>query len=515
MLYLDWHRSDGGVSTVEIQYLLPAAAESMFVLPTKAVHTGTFEYMSRWRKAYPLLTLTDRGKELNVIGQPGSSYYDGKGNLDAVYAGTGTPDELAKAKVKGKIALVTRSDGLTGSERAQAAAAAGAALLIVVNDQPGKLFEWVGQDDGSRSAVPVATLTLAQGGPLIERIRTKLGVEGVPNSPYVYDLVDPHAGRVPADLTYKPKPTELATVQMRFHGTTPYASGEFRWDYRPYRTVAFGLLQAIDMPGTRTDYVSAQPGTAWAEDMLTGPTFNLESRTGIHTYTAGRSTVGDWYAPVAHPRNGPGFWWSDRQQAYAEFNIQPWTDSGTDHGGYMVEGETIAFDVYQDGTLVSSGPWASAGIYPVPDQTVTFRLDLKASRDPVFRLSTRTHTEWTVVSPKVSDPLAMDTMAVLQLDYQVDTNLAGDARGGRQTVGLSASHLPGAVGGGRIQGATFAVSYDDGQTWRPVTLAKNGTGAWTAQFDAPQSGFVSVRAKAWDDKGNSINQEVIRAYGLT
>jgi hypothetical protein len=109
----------------------------------------------------------------------------------------------------------------------------------------------------------------------------------------------------------------------------------------------------------------------------------------------------------------------------------------------------------------------------------------------------------------------MDTMAVLQLDYQVDTNLAGDARGGRQTVGLSASHLPGAVGGGRIQGATFAVSYDDGQTWRPVTLAKNGTGAWTAQFDAPQSGFVSVRAKAWDDKGNSINQEVIRAYGLT
>jgi Subtilisin-like serine proteases len=64
-----------------------------------------------------------------------------------------------------------------------------------------------------------------------------------------------------------------------------------------------------------------------------------------------------------------------------------------------------------------------------------------------------------------------------------------------------------------LQGATLAVSYDDGATWTPVgTDGKSGT--WTARYDAPRHGYVSLKAEGWDDAGNRIIQEVIRAYGL-
>jgi hypothetical protein len=274
----------------------------------------------------------------------------------------------------------------------------------------------------------------------------------------------------------------------------------------------------MDMPGTRTDYLSAQPGTAWAEDAITGPDLEWESNGAMTTYRAGSRVARDWFAPVAHPRNGGGYWWSERQQGFLSINIQPWTDSGagSSHGGYMQDGtDTLDFKVFQDGELVSTSAWASATLYPIPTVPSTYTLDLHAERDPAtYRLSPSTHTVWQVKSAPVTDPTEIDRMALLQLDYGVDTDLAGDARGGRQTLRLTGSHLPDAAGAGRIAGATLSVSYDDGRSWHPVALDRTAAGTWTARFDAPHRGFVSLKAQVWDNAGNRISQEVTRAYGL-
>ncbi|MER5395987.1 hypothetical protein [Streptomyces sp. NPDC002599] len=69
------------------------------------------------------------------------------------------------------------------------------------------------------------------------------------------------------------------------------------------------------------------------------------------------------------------------------------------------------------------------------------------------------------------------------------------------------------MGAGKIQGATLSVSYDDGTTWKPVK-ATGRSDTWTACYDAPHHGYVSLKAEGWDDAGNRITQEVIRAYGL-
>ncbi|MFE2303440.1 S8 family serine peptidase [Streptomyces sp. NPDC059445] len=523
-LSMNWYRADGqaansyGVGVVEVQYLLASAYDSMFVLPTRKVTQGSFEYETRWRKALPLLTVTDDGRPVQVMAQANSSRYEGHKRLQAVYAGTGTPAEYAGLNVKGKVALVTRADALTGAQRAQAAADAGAALLLVVDDRPGKLIQSVGTS--ADSAVPVFSVTARNGASLIadaRRGRLRLDVEGVPDSPYVYDLSDPHPGQIPSSgLTYRPRASELATVEMRFHGATTTPSGEWRSGFRPYRKYGSGYLLRQDMPGTRTDHVSAQEGTRWVESMGTGPGVLLSSQSTRTAYAPGSFQVHEWFKPVTHPANGGTYWWSQRQKTSLAFNIQPWSDSGDGHGGVIQSNgpAKTSLKVYQDGTLIKTSSSSATTITRPPTVPSVYTLDLTAERDAdTYRLSPRTHTVWQVRSDPVTDPTVIDRVAVLQMDYDVDTDLAGDARGGRQTLRLTPRHLDGAAGAGRIEGATLSVSYDDGATWTPVrTNGKSGT--WTACYDAPRHGYVSLKAEGWDDAGNRVTQEVIRAYGL-
>ncbi|MFF2365453.1 S8 family serine peptidase [Streptomyces sp. NPDC058122] len=525
-LSMNWYRADGqannswGMGVVEVQYLLASAYDSMFVLPTRKVTTGTFEYETRWRKALPPLTVTDDGRPVQVVGQARTALYDGHKRLDTVYAGTGTPAEYAGLNVKGKVALVTRASALTGARRAQAAADAGAALLLVVNDRPGKLIESVGTSAGD-SAVPVFSVTARNGAPLIadaRRGRLRLDVHGVPDSPYLYDLSDPHPGRIPSTgLTYRPRPSDLATVEMRYYAATATPSGEWRSGFRPYRKYGSGYLQRLDIPGTRTDYVSAQQGTQWVESQGTGPGMILSSQGPRTAYKPGSWQVRDWFRPVTRPANGGTYWWSQRQKTSIAFNVQPWSDNGDGHGGVIQSGydnTKVNLKAYQDGTLLRSINSSAVTLTRPPTVPSVYTFDLTADRDAaVYRLSSHTHTVWQVKSDPVTDPTVIDRMAVLQMGYGVDTDLAGDARGGRQTLRLTPHHLEGAAGAGKIQGATLSVSYDDGTTWQEVEVSGR-SGTWTGHFDAPREGYVSLKAEGWDDAGNRVSQEVIRAYGL-
>ncbi|MGW3659019.1 hypothetical protein ACWD6R_26550 [Streptomyces sp. NPDC005151] len=189
---------------------------------------------------------------------------------------------------------------------------------------------------------------------------------------------------------------------------------------------------------------------------------------------------------------------------------------GLGHGGAIKHGsDKTNLKIYQDGTLVKTHDWLSTSIANLPTTTSTYTFDLSAERDAdIYRLSTRVHSVWQVKSAP-ADPARIDQMAVLQLDYNIDTDLAGDARGGSQSLRVTPGHLPNAVGAGKIEGTTLSVSYDDGATWKPAQLRQDGTsGAWTASYDAPHHGYVSLKAEAWDDAGNRVSQEVIRAYGL-
>jgi hypothetical protein len=517
--YLNWYRADGEGSAIAEQYMLPEWCDTMYALPTEAVTQGAFEFEARWRKSAPPLTVTDRGTPVRMFGQAGSPSVSGSSRLATVYAGLGSVEELDAVDARGKAVIVRRSSTVDGSTRVANAAQAGAALVVTVNDVDEPGIEYVGQFDGSQSAVPAVLVTASTGDALVARAlsgRGRLAVRGIPNSPFVYDLVDPHPGRIPTNLTYRPRAKDLATVDMVFHGSTPYASGEFRWDYRPYRQMGFGFMLRIDMPGTRVDHVSTQPGVEWAEAAATGPQFEWVSSSLVHALEPGSRTTDHWFGAVVRPRNGGGFWSSTRYSDFIAFNVQPWADGGAPKAGYLQYDDTKHLKVYQEGVLVAESDWASTYVSPITNDQTHFTLDLVADRDPsVYALSPHTHTVWEVNAPPISNgPDTLDLVSLLQLDYDVDTDLAGRARGGRQTLGVRASHLEGAVGAGRIGRVTLAVSFDDGRHWRPVRLERDRSGAQVAHFTAPRSGFVSLRATARDDAGNAITQDVIHAYGL-
>ena len=67
----------------------------------------------------------------------------------------------------------------------------------------------------------------------------------------------------------------------------------------------------------------------------------------------------------------------------------------------------------------------------VPAGNLPYRVVLDASRPAsVFRLSTRTHTEWTFMSDTV-DSDYFEHFSVLQLDYELETDLRGDIKAGK------------------------------------------------------------------------------------
>jgi hypothetical protein len=107
---------------------------------------------------------------------------------------------------------------------------------------------------------------------------------------------------------------------------------------------------------------------------------------------------------------------------------------------------------------------------------------------------------------------------LLQLDYDVATDLAGDVRPGPQRIGLAASFPPGVVDGGRVTAPALQVSYDDGATWTDVPVQAIADQRFAATYTQPEasatSGYVSLRVEATDGDGNSVDQTLIRAYRL-
>ena len=369
----------------------------------------------------------------------------------------------------------------------------GAKLLIVVNDQAGKLMDWVGQDDGSDSAVPVISVTASDRAPVSSPTpaRRFLTVVGTPNSPYVYDLVDPHPGQIPTNLTYRPKASDLATVDMKFYGTTQYASGEFRWDYRPYRRYGAGFWLKTDMPGVRTDYVSAQPGTSWASSAVTGPNFSLVSSGDIEAFRRGSRTTSDWFSPIVRPRDGGGFWSSQRDSALDP--VQRPAVGGRRRRPRRLP-DRRATTEHED--LPGRHPRLGVGMgvrvaIPGSDR----HLDLQAGSARLTRrvgmaaLAEDAHgLEGGLAAGHRSERGRPDAADAARLPDPHRSRRPRRKAAGRR-CSLSARHLPGAVGTGKITSGSLSVSYDDGVTWHKIVLTKTAEGEWTARFKAPSHGF--------------------------
>src|SRR5699024_1944087 len=116
-------------------YMVPDTVDHLYAAPMDGTTDGDFEYVTRWRLRTPFITLTEDGTALDAIGMPGSVLPTEEFTLEAVYAGTGTADDLAAADVDGKAVVITRDQSQDLMVIAAGVEAAGAAALVIVNDE--------------------------------------------------------------------------------------------------------------------------------------------------------------------------------------------------------------------------------------------------------------------------------------------------------------------------------------------------------------------------------------------
>ncbi|MGI8334253.1 S8 family serine peptidase [Actinomadura scrupuli] len=518
---LDVRRSWGksgteGYSSVESSVLPNESYDSVWALPTgKKVTDGEFEFGARFRLEQPALTVATKSRTYDdlLVKRAATPLPAGTGKLSAVFAGDGAAAELARRDVRGKAVVVRRSDTVGIGEQAKDAAAAGAKLLLVVNDGVGRLGPWDENPWTPESPAPVtvATLTADEGTELIDALRrgsVPLTVTSNPTTDYLYDVVHHWAGSVPVKPAFRSTPRDLARIDVSFRNFRPGKALEFRPDV--WRGWAVGNMLTAPAQGERTDWVTAE--TSWLDDAM------ILSETGQHLLDVGHYAAGSvsrihWFGPIQRPRMGPIGYLPVRYLDGVYIPVPGWGDSGAGHVGDALGN----FDVkdyaalYQGDQLLR---WGNAEYLPVTGlaaQRLPYRLVVDNDRGSWARpYSTHTLTEWNFTSA-VTGSEAAQTLPLIQLDYGVETDTAG--RAARRTeLTVAASHLPGVTAG--IKKLALEVSYDDGATWQRTTLVRHQGGS-RATLKAPESAaFVTLRVTAGDSAGNDVSQTITRAFGL-
>ncbi|MEU2250271.1 S8 family serine peptidase [Streptomyces sp. NPDC019224] len=519
---VQYRRSLAGGGALGSAFVLDKAYTELYVSPTPQTEDGVQDLLVHWQLRQKFLdAATGTGRTVELTGQNGTAYHDGHRILRTVYAGAGTPADYARLNAKGKAVVVDRGTS-SPAGRAQAAADAGAAMLITVGDQPGRLYETFGDNHG----LSLASTGSADGARLIKEARTGFGILNLTEHrypDYQYDLLQYQKGSIPDhDLVYSPGHDRLARLDTSFYALRKEAGTREGTGHRLFTPTwgeGVGGTQKEGYPAIRTDYVTPAPAGLgkWDEDhrftlSSLGADSVLEVAPG-QTYTAGKRYPSDWFKPVNAPRFGEGLWRPSRTSNGISWSVPAWS-GGSDGHIARSPGGSAASELRSGEKSLGTGAYAGySSALPTAEQEYT--LTLKADRDNgTWAGSTATDTTWTFRSGAPPRGTPKQEIPLLDLGYDVDTDLRGQVRAGsRVPLGLSSSSYTSGV---TATGATLQVSYDDGKSWQPATLKRSGDGKWSTTLSTPRhrGGWVSLRATAEGPDGLTVTQDVIRAFGL-
>ncbi|GAA2142071.1 S8 family serine peptidase [Streptomyces synnematoformans] len=540
------HREFGSRSISHGHMEFSVDGRKLYVTPTARAREGVFEVSSRWQLEAPMLTGSVRWRgghapvdAIRLMGR--SPALDGTRRLPLVDAGTGTQAEFDALADDGvdvsRAAVLVDGDSPQDENVVRAAAAAGARYVIVAGPEGSPAWS-VWRPGGTRLPAVAAMVRHDVG----ERLRAALAagratvaLHGTPASPYLYDVMQVAKQRVPERVVHRVSDANTATVRTGYRdsGGTPWTK-EQRFGWRPWMGTAINQYQRhVPTPHERTEYVSAGD-TLWRHNVhhrYTYDTFNPLAGGMIQparTYRPGERVRESWFAPVvrpAIPRGVPGLT-SYREGDQLTLRIPEFADSedghysrldGGDWGGVPADEASAA--LYRDGGKLAEGRTAW-GAFPAGGDggEGAYRLDLAVDRTtPEWHTSVSTRTSWSFTADR---PAAgeQELLPLLQLDYDVRTDARGAAPDGRIVpIGITARHQDG-IDGLRVRGMEVSASFDDGASWDDALVMRWWDGGHRVWLRHPRvgddGGFVSLRVKAWDDAGNSVEQTVKRAYAL-
>ncbi|RKF24610.1 S8 family serine peptidase [Micromonospora globbae] len=518
------HRVFGNGRQIDHGVMTFSTVQQVNVTPTRAVRQGEFEFASRWQLVAPMvdakISKVSGPLDINLLHQ--SPAPTGRRKLPLVWAGAGTPAELAGAR--GAAALVAGSADRSEDDQIAAAAAAGAAAVLIV--RPADFSAWtVWRPTGDRLPIPAMVVAYDDGQRLIAAVkarRTTLDLTLTVDSPYLYDVWQVSKGRVPERIVHRVTAANTAEVTARYADTGGFDwAKEQRFGWRPWQEYSWNDDQRMVRTGTtRQEFVSA--GDSWWQQRVVHLfTFSNMGKLmgGIveqpRRYAADDRETATWYAPVVRPAvpAGAGAPVPTRTGDTLDVRVPEFVDADGHFGpaGVSEEQDTVQARLSRDGRQIAdlSGGWAPVTTTP---GAARYRLDVSTARSSEeWRWATRTETAWEFTSarPAGDGPRALP---LLQVDYQVPADLRGEVSGRTaHRLGLTLRQ-PAGVPAPTGAGVRVDVSFDGGRSWRAASVKGSGT-RFTATVPAGR-GTVSLRVRAADRAGNTVEQTVIDAYGL-
>ncbi|CNG64874.1 Uncharacterised protein [Mycobacterium tuberculosis] len=319
-------------------------------------------------------------------------------------------------------------------------------------------------------------------------------------SPYVYNVVAAQQQRIPANPEFRVKTADMAEVAVRYgtEGRPVCTGGHVGPAWAEGGGIGFfsGVGAA---PATRTEYYS--PGVEWDVDwMNTTPDCGFEfDQTEFWIRTVRFSKPGTHRWNLTPAPFGPArplvIWGSGHEPALAVSMHSTWDGRSsiapyTGAGGSSVLRDSAGRVVYE-----SDQPGTAHG-WPVPPPG-NYTLTVDEKRDASYSpLAIRQRAVWNFA---VRDDGVVQLPSI-RFRTRLDTSATAIA-GARQELTLTVDRAPHSL-------PSLQVSYDDGKTWTPVAVRREGTD-WAATFTNPAAGFVSLRATA-----AGVDQTVIRAYAV-
>jgi len=362
--------------------------------------------------------------------------------------------------------------------------------------------------------LPLTATFGPEGARLAKLPNASVTLTGLPVSPYRYELVFPSYGDIPANVTYRPRNSDLATVKATYRapvdgvGYTTMFATDGKYDLE-------GGLEstATPLPHERTEYYS--PAT-WANSvnvLAGGAAQHYEA--AKRTFKPGQKATGDWGKAVIGPGvTGPvAFLSTEPHLAYRageKINTRlPLFSDSAGHSGFPDSRDTGDTVLYVDGKEIARSGQPGSGQFTVPVDAANYRLTAEASRSKTgWPLSTKVSAEWGFRSGHTT---AATPLPLLSIGFDPELDLTNHAPANALfSVPFRVDRQPGSQGG-KAEPKQVEVSHNDGQTWQRVPV-QHVNDTWSAVIQNPASGFVSLRANAADQDGNTVTQTVIRAY---
>ena len=250
-----------------------------------------------------------------------------------------------------------------------------------------------------------------------------------------------------------------------------------------------------------------QPNGLFPEDREVGPDRTL--RAG-HTY---RDTFGSAALGAASLSSRLG------NVISADVLLDSASAAGHSNGAFApATGLTGSITLRRDTRKIGTGkifPIGNQPAFTVPRAAGRYTLSAVLHRHVSWStLGTTARASWTFRSAHV----AGHTPRLLPL-WDIRIRGAFDsldrAPAGHPVTLTIAPDLPAFAHAARIKSVMVRASFNDGTTWRRLSLRRLGKGHWTTTVTPPRGGkFVSLSARLTDSAGNTTQQTVIRAYQL-